>query len=394
MTDRRPAQVAIALIPGAVGAAIAFWTDPLSSLGAALTLTAALVVVICRPGTSAAGPIVVAAAAASILITSLYPKPADSSAGAVAVAEAVGLLVLIAAATQLSTAWHAIVCCVAAGAATSVLVLRLAEVSSLEQAAGMSLFGAVLAGVVAATGATVRRRGQLRQLRDLELRRARREELAKDLHDYLGHDLTAILVQAQAASVVRTRDREDQAVLSSIEGDATRALATLDRVVATLFGSSEPTAEAVPQQSATRPAPGLEDLPALVQRFNDTGTTPTELDDGTVSSSSLDPEIGTTIFRLVAEALTNIRRHAPAAPNATVVLRSVAADQGGSAILVEVTNEHTGTVDRPVVRSGSGVGLAGLRQRVELLGGIVEAGFVTPSRWQVRARFPVGECHG
>ncbi|ADB31070.1 histidine kinase [Kribbella flavida DSM 17836] len=394
MQDRRPALTGIVLAPSVVGAAIASWVDPLSALGAAITLTAALVVATFRSRATAGGLVVVLAASSSILITIFYPRPADSSAGAVAVAEAIGLLALIVAAARLPTAWHAVGCGVAAAVATSVLILRLAEVSSFAQAVGTALFGLVVAGVVGGAAAVVRHQGQVRRKQHEELRRTQREEIAKDLHDYLGHDLTGILVQAQAALTIDNESASDhRETLTNIAADATHALATLDRVIATLFGPSAPVG-AAPVESAARPVPGLHDVPALVQRFNETGTTPTQLEGGTVLHRSVEPEIGTTIFRLVAEALTNIRRHAPAASRALVTLREVRCDPGGSAILVEVTNESVPAPEQRLTRARGGAGLAGLSQRAELLGGVVEAGFVSPTSWRVLARFPLDGRRG
>jgi signal transduction histidine kinase len=86
-------------------------------------------------------------------------------------------------------------------------------------------------------------------------------------------------------------------------------------------------------------------------------------------------------YRLVQEALTNARRHAPGAP---VDVRVVGDE---SAVMVEVVNDPAGTIPAP--RDGSGYGLVGMRERVRLLGGRLDAGPTDGGGYALTARLPL-----
>ena len=96
-------------------------------------------------------------------------------------------------------------------------------------------------------------------------------------------------------------------------------------------------------------------------------------------------EISATGYRVVVEALTNVRRHAPAAGRVDVAVAPLRA-AAGSAIAITVTNDGVGA--QRVSNRDSGFGLIGLRERVEALGGTVSAGPVNRDGWQLRAVLP------
>ena len=87
-------------------------------------------------------------------------------------------------------------------------------------------------------------------------------------------------------------------------------------------------------------------------------------------------------YRLVQEALTNARRHAPGAP---VDVRVVA---DGDAVVVEVVNGAAGPIPAPRTEA-SGFGLVGMRERVRLLGGRLDAGPTTRGGYALTARLPL-----
>ncbi|MGN9783821.1 sensor histidine kinase [Nonomuraea sp. ZG12] len=332
------------------------------------------------------------AAAISIVLTAFSSPPAGPAQGVAALAEAAGLIVLLIVSTRLPSARLAVACCTIAGLAISVLVIRLTEVAAPLEGLGMSLFGAMLACSAAAFGVDGRRRNRKRRHHAIQARRSQRIELAKDLHDFLGHDLSAILVQAQAAIAVAEHDPAQQRIaLRGIEADALRALSTLDRTVRTLFeaGEDTPLLHTATQETTIQPTLGLRDLPALLRRFNDSGTIRAELTLDTSVSEDLGPDVSATIFRVVVEALTNIRKHAP---DATAVKVAVTKTRQTSAreVTVEVTSERASQQARPSATEPSGFGLIALRERVETVGGTFHAGLVGLSTWQVRAHFPEG----
>ena len=209
---------------------------------------------------------------------------------------------------------------------------------------------------------------ELRAAREGQLEAARAEErarLAREIHDVLAHTLSALAVQVEGAKLM-LETRADQArALQSLDRAhrlAQEGLQEVRRAVGALRGES---------------LPGPEGLSDLVRAF--------EADSGIASRlevegapARLGPEAGLAIFRTAQEALTNVRRHTDAAE---VALHLTYLDQGGAELVVE---------DRGLPRvatAPAGYGLAGIRERAELLGGSLEAGPV-PGGFMVRLRVP------
>ncbi len=203
-----------------------------------------------------------------------------------------------------------------------------------------------------------------------QARQAQRLQVARDLHDFVAHDISGIVAQAQAARFVAgTRPEKAGPALERIEAAGLAALATMDRMVGMLHE---------PDPSPVRPPPTLDDLPALVDRFTTSDHLQVRLVRG--------PRIGevprdraATAYRIVVEALTNVRRHAPAATRVDV---SVTGDAGG--VRVRVGNDTTGPAPR---RRHGGRGLAGLRDQVAAGGGTLTAGPCADG-WELVAVIP------
>ncbi len=367
------------------------WVGLRSALGAGLCTAAGAAAWVTLPVDRFRRTLVgltVGAAAASILLTLLLGGPAGPAQGAAATVEAASLLLLIALSARLLSIFAAVVACAAGSLALSLLVLRSATGGARPENLGLGLFGVVLAAGAIAAGVVIRRRERAGERLAAEARKAQRVELAKELHDFLGHDLSGILVQAQAARSVADRNPDQQRVaLHGIEEDALRALSTLEHTVRTLFGDGRRPALLTSQDAdaVTRPTSGLRDLPALVRRYNDTGTAATRLTLAEGLIDHVDPKLGATVFRVVVEALTNVRRHARAATSVMVI---VTCPPSGCGLSVEITDNGAGPLGRGGGRSSSGVGLAALRERVEAVGGSLVAGVVAESGWRVSAHFP------
>jgi signal transduction histidine kinase len=132
-----------------------------------------------------------------------------------------------------------------------------------------------------------------------------------------------------------------------------------------------------------QPQPTVSDLGDLIASYQRSGL-PVKVELATTLPD--DAAFGVTIYRIVQEALTNVLRHAPAAPAVTV---RIAQTQKGT-IDVIVDNAR-GTSPVKGVGAGSGQGLVGMRQRAEVWRGTLEAGPRADGGWRVHARLPIDE---
>ncbi|MFC5750953.1 sensor histidine kinase [Actinomadura rugatobispora] len=204
-----------------------------------------------------------------------------------------------------------------------------------------------------------------------QVRRAERLELARELHDVVAHHITGMVLQAQGAQVVARRNpAEVGEFLGEIEAAGTDALAAMRRVVGLLRDGDD----------AAPASPGPERLGALVERFRKQGPeVRLSMRDG---YAEWPPEVTSTVYRVVREALTNVLRHAPGARSVSVVV-----EQGPEGVTVEVADDAPAAAARPHHRGG--YGLLGMRERVETLGGSLRAGPRPGAGWSVRATLPV-----
>lgn len=221
--------------------------------------------------------------------------------------------------------------------------------------------------------------GQRVALAEREARAAaQRNRLARELHDSIGHALTVTTLQAAAARSQLRRDPDAaEAALAAVEETGRNAQRELDSALAILRGSG---AGEAGDRDAPAGAPGLERLDDLLGSFGAAG-----LDvRATVGAPSLVASVPLTVsregYRLVQEALTNALRHG-SAPWAAV---HVAAD--GAWLRVRVSNPADGVGSRSLP---AGRGLIGLRERVLVLGGRLEAGF-EDGLWTVDGELPIG----
>ncbi|MFK4067721.1 sensor histidine kinase [Streptomyces sp. NPDC029674] len=200
-----------------------------------------------------------------------------------------------------------------------------------------------------------------------------RNRLARELHDSVGHALSAVTLQASAARRVLDHDPEFvREALAAIEDTTRRTVGELDAVLGVLreAGGAEPTA----------PAPTLAaDLDGLLRRTRAAGPRVT----ATVSADpeSLPPLVSREAYRIVQEALSNALRHGG---DATSVTLRIALD--GPALAV--TAENPLPPRSPAPRPGGGHGLRGVADRARLLGGTAEAG-PADGMWRLHVRLPL-----
>ena len=198
-----------------------------------------------------------------------------------------------------------------------------------------------------------------------------RASLARELHDVVAHQLSAIAVQAGAARLASAGDpRAASAAIAAIEQEARGGLAELNVLVR---GLRQPGA-------ADPDLPRLGDLPDLVQRARESGLRAELRVDGEPRPLAAAVELAG--YRVVQESLTNAIRYAPGA--AATVHLSYRAD----GVMVDVVDDGPGTLAAVTVGQGGGAGLAGLSERARLLGGSLTAGSGPGGGFAVRVFLP------
>lgn len=245
-----------------------------------------------------------------------------------------------------------------------------------------------------------------------DARRVQRRQLAGDLHDFVAHDVSAMVLQAQAAQVVLDTDTERAAeALRRIETDGARALSSMDRSIQLLRAAgprdamtpnsaSAPPATPPPEPNAdsaeltaappgpspdglgpvpalpgsggeVTPVPGLAELAELIERFaaDHAGAVELRLD---CHPRDVPRDLGAVVYRVAVEALTNVRRHASTYCHVSVDVSLVAARD-----VVECVIANTVTAGPPSLPSAhgrGGFGLAALAEQIGALGGRFTAG--------------------
>jgi signal transduction histidine kinase len=220
---------------------------------------------------------------------------------------------------------------------------------------------------------------ELERAREELARRAVVEErlrLARELHDVVAHAMSVIAVQSGVgAHVAKTQPKEAAKALAAIEATSRSALEELRRLLGVLRQENEP-------QGELAPVPGLGDLDGLLAEVAKAGLTVRLQVEGT--PTPLPAGVDLSAYRIVQEALTNVVKHAgPARAQVVVGYR----DQD---VRVEVTDDGRGTVTSVSDgRAGTGHGLIGMRERVQVFGGDLEVGPCPDGGFRVAARLPL-----
>lgn len=219
-----------------------------------------------------------------------------------------------------------------------------------------------------------RERARLQQAEEEQRAQAQaaweRNRIARELHDIVAHSLSVIVVQAEGGRAVAARAPEQASeVLGTIADTGRNALVEMRRIVGLLRAEDGGATE-------YGPAPSLDDLPDLVRQTAPTAALTVY---GTPPAAS--PAVGLTAYRTVQEALTNVLKHA--GPHATA---RVTVAYTADSVEIEVTDDGRGAAVEP---DGQGLGLRGMTERVELLGGWVTAGPQAGGGFVVRASLPL-----
>jgi signal transduction histidine kinase len=211
-----------------------------------------------------------------------------------------------------------------------------------------------------------------------ELRLARAEErlrLAREVHDVVSHSLATIAVQAGVARLVLARQPgQAGTALSAIETASRSALDELRRLLRQIRD---------PDEDAEVETPTLADLPALIDELRKAGLPVTCRSIGQAQSYGSAVEF--SAYRIVQEALTNVTKHASGARTRVEIVH------GTASLTVTVANDGISGASSPAPDNGGGLGIPGMRERAELLGGTLSAAPGTDGGFNVTAWLPAGK---
>ncbi|NUT46457.1 MAG: sensor histidine kinase [Saccharothrix sp.] len=204
---------------------------------------------------------------------------------------------------------------------------------------------------------------------------AERVRIARDLHDVVAHHVSVMGVQAGAARRVLDRDPDlAREALRTVEDTARTAIGELRGLLGVLRADPD---EDVPAAGETS-SPGLDQLAELAEQARAAGL---DVAHGVYGEPRAVPEgVALSVYRIVQESLTNVVKHADAR-KADVRVRYLE-----NSLEVEVSDDGRGLVGSAAARAG--FGLVGMRERVAVHGGELEAGPRRDAGYRVRVRFP------
>ncbi len=224
---------------------------------------------------------------------------------------------------------------------------------------------------------------QTQRSHEEQLRAARLEEstrIAREIHDVLAHTLAGLTIQLEATSSLVEHGADRETILARVRrahGLAREGLEETRQAVGALRGD--------PVSASAR-------IEAVVADYRASADAPAELTvDG--DSARLTGPTGQAVLRVVQEALTNVRKHAPGADVSVAVH---AGENPGDDVVLLVEDRHS-PVGRPALApdglalTGGGYGLQGMRERAQLLGGTLSAG-AAGDGWRVELRLPSPEA--
>jgi signal transduction histidine kinase len=240
--------------------------------------------------------------------------------------------------------------------------------------AGDAAAGTIVLFAIVVSGLAIRFRARSKARELEQIASIERERLARDLHDTVAHHVSAMAIRAQAGlATAGTSPTAAVEALRVIEGEAARTLAEMRAIVHALRR------DRTGDDGGDRfPTPGIADLARLAGPAG-TGPAVEVVVGGDVTG--LSDAVGTAIYRLAQEAVTNAIRHAR---NATRV--EVRVDADAAAVRLRVRDDGEG--GRASTAGPPGYGLIGMAERAGLLGGSCEAGPGPGRGWTVTAALP------
>jgi signal transduction histidine kinase len=200
---------------------------------------------------------------------------------------------------------------------------------------------------------------------------AERARIARELHDVIAHNVSVMVVQADGAGyALHTEPERAGQALAAIAQTGRLALTEMRRLLGVLRSGDE--------QAGLAPVPGLDQIRELIDQAREAGMSVSLTLFGAPRPLSEGAELAA--YRVVQESLTNTRKHGGLAAAATITM-SYELD----GLLLRMTDDGLGAAAAP---DGVGHGLTGMRERIEMYGGTVQAGPLPGGGYQVTARMP------
>jgi signal transduction histidine kinase len=205
---------------------------------------------------------------------------------------------------------------------------------------------------------------------------AERARIARELHDVVAHNVSVMVVQADGAGYALDPDPERaRQALAAISATGRQALAEMRHLLGVLRSGDE--------QADLAPVPGIDQIRDLLEQTRAAGRTVSFTLEGAVRP--LPDGVGLAAYRVVQEALTNVRKHGGIGASVCVALRYSERELG-----VQVTDDGHG---QGAADDGAGHGLTGMRERVGIYGGTVDAGPRPAGGYRVSVTLPLSLGH-
>ncbi|MFK0025179.1 sensor histidine kinase [Streptomyces sp. NPDC090798] len=213
---------------------------------------------------------------------------------------------------------------------------------------------------------------------------AERARIARELHDVVAHNVSVMVVQADgAAYVMDAAPEQARKALETISGTGRQALAEMRRLLGVLrTGEHQESGEYVPQ-------PDVEQLDDLIEQCRTSGLPVDFKVEGT--PRPLPSGVELTAYRIVQEALTNTRKHG--GPNAGASVRLVYFDDGLGLLVEDDGKGAPHELYEEGGADGQGHGLIGMRERVGMVGGTLDAGPRPGGGFRISALLPLKSAH-
>ncbi|WP_033342696.1 sensor histidine kinase [Catenuloplanes japonicus] len=306
----------------------------------------------------------------SVTVTVLVAGSGGTTGGGIGFAELLGLIVVL---FMVARFGHPRLGWVSAGFLLFAIVVLPQRAENGFELLSIGLLLVILAASIAAVGVWNRFTESQRERQIALVRVEQRAEFARDLHDFIAHHVTGIVVQAQGARFIAEQDPQRViTALDQIEHAGAETMAAMRRMVGVLRSGDA--------AAPLTPLAGVADLEPLLEQFTAAGGAKARLFvEGPLDGLPVD--VSTSAYRVVMEALTNVRRHAVEPTRAHVQLRRTP-----EWLFVRVTNDGAAPL-RATDRKG--YGLDGLGERVASVGGWLRAGPGINGGWVVDAALPI-----